>query len=175
MALDVYGLTRQRDVATLNRFLDEYVDRAASADRGDEELMLEPLNVRPGESEGPEGQWEWEPSRTLSHILVRGLAHPRRAFTAYLTCLPVCQQTGIERAILGFTRDDQLVLGLSFDGGQEEADEEARAHELLAHLATAYRCHLGLILLEAPPPLSEAEFRQPTKPPYVVFRTSFDV
>ena len=30
MALDVYGLTRLRDLATLGRFLDEYVDRPAN-------------------------------------------------------------------------------------------------------------------------------------------------
>lgn len=184
MALDVYGLTRQRNASTLNRFLDEYVDRAANADRGDEELMLEPLNAHSDETErqqGAEGQWEWEwePSRTLAHILERGLAYPRRAFTAYLTCLPACHEAGIERAILGFTRDDQLVLGLSVSTGEhmQEDDWEAgetRAHELLAHFADAYRCHLGLILLETPPPSSEAEFQQPSETLPVVFRTSFD-
>lgn len=176
MALDVYGLTRQRDAATLSHFLDEYVDRAANADRGDEELLLVPLDARPEETER---QWKWEvePSLTLAHILERGLAYPRRAFTAYLTCLPACQQAGIERAILGFTRDDQLVLGLSVSISPDEADEEAdeaRAHELLTHLAQAYRCHLGLVLLETPPPLSEAEFRQPAETLRVVFLTRFD-
>src|SRR5690242_9970144 len=105
MALDVYGLTRHRDLATLNRFLDEFVERAANAERGDEEVMLEPLDAHFGAREKPEGQWEWEPARTLAHILERGLAHPRRAFTTYLTCLPACHEMGIERAILGFTRD----------------------------------------------------------------------
>lgn len=172
MALDVYGLTRQRDASTLNRFLDEYVDRAANADRGDEEILLEPLDAHSRETERQEGQGEWESSRTLSHILERGLAYPRRAFTTYLTCLPACHGAGIERAILGFTRDNQLVLGLSVYSGQEEADA-AQAHELLGHFAEAYGCHLGLILPEEPPPLSEAEFRQPRETLHVVFRTSF--
>jgi hypothetical protein len=180
MALDVYGLTRQRDASTLNRFLDEYVDRAGNADRGDEELMLESLAAHSGEMERSEGEhWEWELSRTLSHILERGLAYPRRAFTAYFTCLPACQDVGIERAILGFTRDDQLVLGLSVSTGEHVQEEEweageTRAHELLAHFAEAYQCHLGLILLETPPPLSEAEFRQPSETLRVAFHTSFD-
>src|SRR5262249_29614819 len=127
----------------------------------------------PEERQRPEGQgeWEWEPSRTLAHILERGLAYPRRAFTAYLTCLPTCPETGIERAFLGFTHDDQLVLGLSVNSGQEVVDE-TWAHELLVHLAGAYRCHLGLILLETPP-LSEAEFRQPSETLDVVLRTGF--
>lgn len=179
MALDVYGLTRQRDLATLNCFLDEYVDRAANADRGDEELMLEPLDAHFGETERPEEHWEWEPSRTLAHILERGLAHPRRAFTAYLTCLPTCHEMGIERAILGFTRDDQLVLGLSVSTGEHMLEDEweageTRAHEILAHFAEAYRCHLGLILLECPPPMSEAEFRQPAETLPVNFHASFE-
>ncbi len=38
--LDIYGLTKHRDAATIDKFLDAYVDRAASEDRGDEELML---------------------------------------------------------------------------------------------------------------------------------------
>lgn len=177
MALDVYGLTRQRDASTLNRFLDEHVDRAANADRGDEELNLEPLDWQPEETEA---RYESVPALTLSHILELGLAHPRRAFTAYLICLPACHEVGIERAILGFTRDDQLVLGLSVSTGENmQKDEweagEARAHELLAHFAVAYRCHLGPILLETPPPWSEAEFGQPSEALPVVFHTSFDV
>jgi hypothetical protein len=45
MALDVYGLTQRRDVATVNRFLDEYVDRGAEEDRRGEELAREPLDA----------------------------------------------------------------------------------------------------------------------------------
>ncbi len=174
MALDVYGLTRHRDMATLNRFLDEYVDRAANADRGDEELMLEPLDMP---SAGTQWEWEWEPSLTLSHIVERGLAYPRRAFTSYFSCLPAYHQAGIERVILSFTRDKQLVLGLSVSIGRDEADDEAdeaRANELLVHLAQAYQCHLGLILLEEPPPMSEAEFRQAANTLPVIFFTSYD-
>ncbi len=108
VALDIYGLTKQRDLATLNRFVDEFVDRAANDDRGDEERDLEPVDARPEETQA---RWEWVPSLTLGHILELGLAYPRRAFTAYLKCLPACHDARIERAILGFTRDDQLVLG----------------------------------------------------------------
>jgi hypothetical protein len=152
VALDVYGLTRHRDADTLNRFIREYVDLAANAERGDEELMLEPLDTE-------SGTVEWEPSLTLSHIVERGLAYPRRAFTAYFNCLPSMCQEGIERAILGFTRDDQLVLGLSVYTGEWEADE-VRAKDFLSHLSESYQCHVGLILSETPPPMSEAGFRR---------------
>lgn len=180
MALDVYGLTWHRDVATINRFLDEYVDRAANADRGDEELALEPLDEPAGGADWNRA-WEpdWEPALSLSHIVERGLAYPRRAFTNYFSCLPQYRQAGIERVILAFTRDDQLVLGLSVSLGYnmleaEAVAGEARAHELLAHLATTYNCHLGLILLETPPPHSEAEFRHPPKTLPVHYSASFD-
>jgi hypothetical protein len=152
VALDVYGLTRHRDADTLNRFIQEYVDIAANAERGSEELMLEPLNTE-------SGAIEWEPSLTLSHIVERGLAYPRRAFAAYFSCLPSMCREGIERAILGFTRDDQLVLGLSVHTSEGETDE-MQAKDLLSHLAKSYQCHVGVILLETAPPMSEIAFRR---------------
>lgn len=177
MALDVYGLTRHRDALTLNRFLDEYVDREANADRSAEELALEPLDELPA---GAKWDYEWEPSLTLSHIVRRGLDYPRRAFTNYFSCLPHYRRVGIERVIVSFTRDDQLVLGMSVSTGnmmdESEWDTaEIQARELLAHIATAYQCHLGLILLETPPPRSEAEFRQPGKNLPVNFSAFFAV
>lgn len=152
MSFDIYGLTRFRDLGTINRFLDEYADRAASEDRGGEEIGLEPLNpVLEGDA------WQWEPALTLTHIVERGLAYPRRAFTSYLTS----KRADIERAILSFTRDDQLVLGVSMrsDYSEPEKVEDTRAKQLLSDLAVAYRCHLGLVLLETAPPSSGAEFR----------------
>ena len=77
--LDIYGLTKHRDTATINRFLDTYVDRAKSWARGDEALMMEPLPLTHPET-GEEGAawestpFEWEPALTLSHIIERGLA-----------------------------------------------------------------------------------------------------
>ena len=56
--------------------------------------------------------WEWEPAQTLSHCVERGVAYPRRAFRIYLKP----KSSGIDRAILSFTRDDQLVLQSPFRG-----------------------------------------------------------
>lgn len=148
MSFDIYGLTRFRDRDTINRFLDEYVDRAASEDRNGEEIGLLPLNP---ELEGNE--WQWDPALTLTHIVERGLAYPRRAFTSYLAS----SRPDIERAILSFTSDNQVVFGLSEYSGDFD-DDEARARKLLSDLARSFRCHLGVVLLETPPPSSEAEF-----------------
>lgn len=170
MALDVYGLTRRRDKTTIDRFLDEYVDRAASEDRGDEELRLEPLDTT---ADDEDEQLESEPAHSLSHIIERGLSYPRRAFTAYFTSPMTLQREGIERAIVAFTRDDQLVLRLSIYDGDYDADD-AQAKAILSHLAQVYGCQLGLILIETPPPLSEMEFRTPSSDLWVAYHATFN-
>lgn len=69
--LDINVVSRARDRATLERFLENYVDRATRQDRGDEELMMLPL----GASEEPVGSafWDSEPAEDLNHIVKRGL------------------------------------------------------------------------------------------------------
>lgn len=151
--LDIYGLTKLRDRVTLERFLDEYVDRSASENRRDEELRLEPLMPRKNAT-GVDA-YDWEPSQTLTHIVERGLDYPRRAFTVYLKA----NRRDIDRAILRFTTDDQLVFGLSIDDADAKPENEKRAKMLLRDLAKKYQCHLGLILVEEPPPKNEKEFR----------------
>jgi len=129
--LDIYGLTKHRDALTIDRFLDAYVDRAKSWDRGDEALMMEPLLLTyPGEEDesAEPDTFEWEPALTLSHILERGLASPRRAFTVYL----VPKRADLTRVLLRFTTDDQLVLGIALDDKGADPKNERRARELLS-------------------------------------------
>jgi hypothetical protein len=159
--LDIYALTRHRERATIERFLDEYVDRVASEVRGDEELMLETpeslVEDRTGDlpRASSDAAYEWEPAYTLSHIIERGLDHPRRAFTVYLTA----KDPDMTRVILAFTRDDLLVLGLAIDDEGVQPANELKAKALLARLMVAYHCHAGLIVVEHYPPHSEREFR----------------
>jgi hypothetical protein len=117
---DIYGLTKHCDVATINRFLDAYVDRAASENREDEELMMEPL---PTQSGTDCAAVEWEPALTLSHIIERGLAFPRlikvlaKQERRIVTCN--CSKKGIEissRKVSIYSskeREDQAVCGIS--------------------------------------------------------------
>src|SRR5438552_12649379 len=102
--LDVYVVTRYRDTDTLNRFVELYVDREASDDRGDEELMMLPLDA----IDEPEGsdRWDWEPARDLGHVLRRALDHPRRAFAVYLRP----SNPAYYGVVIGFTTDNQTVL-----------------------------------------------------------------
>jgi hypothetical protein len=172
--LDIYGLTKYRDTTTIDRFLEAYVDRAKSWDRGDEELMMEPLPLPHPETGAENAQWEpdtfeWEPALTLSHIIDRGLASPRRAFTAYLTP----KRGDLTKVILSFTADDQLILGLSIDDEGAKPENERKAKELLAQLVEEYACHLGLILVEQYPPRSEMAFYARAKNPLAIFFSAF--
>ena len=126
--LDIYGLTQHRDAATLDRFLNTYVDQAKNDDRVDEELMMERLPpVPPGTGDDA---FEWEPALTLSHIIERGLAFPRRAFTVYLAA----KQADQPSVVLSFTADNQLILGLAIDDEGAKPENERRARELLEQL-----------------------------------------
>ncbi|HUP27242.1 MAG TPA: hypothetical protein VM409_02320 [Chloroflexia bacterium] len=171
--LDIYGLTKYRNVDIINHFLDKYVDRQASDKREDEDLMLVPLGrtkdttkylwpqVHEYHLEHDQAyreqyyEYDWEPAENLANIVKRGLDYPRRSFTVYLTP----KQEDIQRAILSFTVDNQLILGLSIDDEMELAENKERARRLLSELAEQYRCHLGVIFVEHPPPINEDQFR----------------
>lgn len=150
--LDIYGLTTTRDRPIIQAFLDEYVDQVASDDRGDEDLMLMPLIPRDA---GGLDAYDWEPARSLAHIIERGLDYPRRAFNAYLRS----RREDVDQVILGFTADDMLVLGLSIEDEGAKPENEQRATNLLDELMTSFHCHMGTILVESPPPRSEEGFR----------------
>jgi hypothetical protein len=155
--LDAYILTRHRDAATIGRFLDGYIDRLANEDRADEDLLMETLPIASGATDQPV-TYEWEPALTLSHSVQRGLDYPRRAFPLYLRP----KNPAIDTVIVGFTRDDLLVLGLTIleerlDAADDTAERQAR--QLVHELARDYEGYLGVVLVDDPPPLSEADFR----------------
>jgi hypothetical protein len=147
--LDVYVFSDARDRETLGRFVELYVDRSASEDRGDEELMILRVGSEP---EDPDA-WEWEPARTLTHVLERALDRPPRAFTVYLDT----SDARCDRAILAFTADDRVVFGLSVD---DPLGEDARlqvAQSILLELAGSVFADEGLITCEEPPPITKLD------------------
>ena len=152
--LDIYVLTRDRNRKTLERFVKLYVDRCASQDRQDEELMMLPLAA----TEAPEklDEWDWEPSRDLDHIIDRALDQPRRAFAVYLTP----SEPEHERAIIAFTADDQTVLGVSIDAEDGDDANLDRAKVILHTLADEFGAHSGFLAWEEPPPLSAGRVPQ---------------
>ena len=163
--LDIYGLTRHRNLATITHFLDTYIDRRAYEDLGEGELLMVRLDAPPDAADSE--RYESEPARTLSAAIRRGLDDPPRSFTLYFWS----KQPDIGPVLLGFTTDDQLVLGVSILDVEALPENEERAKQLLDSLLEEFDCHLGLIMVETPPPENEAAFRkQGTDPGTVYFQ-----
>jgi hypothetical protein len=145
--LDVYVVSPARNRKTIESFVNSYVDRSASEDRGDEELMLLALDSSGQPSDGDD--WNWEPSRSLSHIIERGLEFPRRAFSVCLKPLDIT----LVGAILAFDTDNQVIFGLSMDDEGAKAENTERAKVLLHGMAGALGATHGFIAVEEPAPL----------------------
>ena len=167
--LDIYGLTKHRNLNTINDFLDLYVDRLASEVRADEELMILPLDASP-RVENLE-DYDWEPAHTLSNVIERGLAFPARSFSVYLKSKPA----DLDQIILSFTSDNQLILGFSIDDEGASEDNSDRAERLLNELAAKFCCHLGLVMVEQPPPENEEKFLKAAANSFTILSCSFDV
>jgi hypothetical protein len=115
---DIYALAASRNAATLEAFLDAYVDRtmAARAIQG-LELLMEPLGAT-----GPVRNEEWEsvPVESIQQVLDWGPSVPPRTFTTYL---PRCRGV-VKVAILSFTADNQLIVGIAvYDDEHGPADQ----------------------------------------------------
>lgn len=154
---DVWVITSHRSADTLQRFLAGFVDRAVAEDRGDEQLMLLPLDrsttdfvmtssTAPGDIE----RWfketfDSEPAITLTRSIQRGLSRPWRAFSLFN--LP-SSRPDLMTASISFTPDGELVLGV-------EARTREDAVVWLTRLAKEFDADLGIV--SGQPPLSRDE------------------
>jgi hypothetical protein len=145
--LDIYVISPARTRETIECFLGAYVDRAASENRGDEELMMLALDSSGQPSTGDD--WDWEPSKSLTHIVDRGLQFPRRAFSVYLKTL----DASLAGAILAFDVDNQVIFGVSMDDEGAKAENLERAKTVLHEMAQTLGATHGFIGVEEPPPL----------------------
>lgn len=93
--------------------------------------------------------WDWEPSKSLTHIVERGLQFPRRAFSAYLKT----RDTSLTGATLAFDADNQVIFGVSMDDEGAKTENLERAKTLLHEMAQALGGSHGFIAVEEPPPL----------------------
>ncbi len=166
--LNIYAITRHRDLVTLNSFIELHVDRAANEERGDEDLMIRRLDA--SSSQDDESAYEWEPARTLTHILTRALDFPRRAFTIYLNLKP----KDSDGAILSFTADNQVILGLCVNDSDESPQNLQRAKMLLTTIMKQFNCYAGFIASEEPSPIDEVRFMACESKPYVIFVKNTD-
>jgi hypothetical protein len=156
---DVWVITPHRNADTISRFLAGFVDRAAAEDRGDEQLMLNPLVERASvdiatspsttteEIAGWVNEFDWEPALTLTHSIERGLSRPWRAFSLF--GLPSTRRDLMSAAI-EFTSDGELVLGV-------EASTSEEAAAWLERLADEFDADLGLVSIYVPGSRERAE------------------
>ena len=149
-SLDLYVISPERNRETIERFLAIYVDRVASENRGNEELMLVALGASGHPlSDDDWDAYDWAPSKTLTHIVERGLQFPRRAFAVYLKPL----DGSLAGAVLAFDLDNQVIFGLSIDDEGSKSENLGRAKALLHEMAEGFRATRGFIAVEEPPPL----------------------
>ena len=92
---------------------------------------------------------ERELAKTLSHVVSRGLMQPWRAFAVNLKS-KADEFTG---AILAFTVDGRMILGVSVDDSDEDPAKLDRAKALLQQMATDFCADAGFIGVEESPPL----------------------
>ena len=154
---DIYVIVKRRDKNILDTFITSYVDRDASEDRGDEELMILPADATSNDLEFR--KWHWEPAKSLIHSLTRGLVKPYRAFAIYLQA----KDSELDRAIIAFTKDDGIVFGLSLDDADERPENLGRAEELMHQLIQIVGGYAALVQVELPPPLSREDFLEAQK------------
>jgi len=154
--LDVYVISPARNRETIERFLHAYVDRAASEDRGTEELPMVALESsgRPSSDD----LWDWEPSKSLTHIVERALEFSRRAFAAYLKTL----DTSLTGGILAFDVENRVIFRLSIDDEGGKAENLERGKALLDEMAQKLGATHGFIGVEEPPPLRGTKQPPPT-------------
>jgi len=164
--LDIYVSSRRRDRETIERFAARWIDRAASEDRGDEELMMLPLEGDRQTSDAWD-RWDWEPAKTLTHIIDRGLDLPHRAFTTASRS----RDPRVALIHLTFTADGMVVFGVSIldeDGSAEKLD---LGKAVLLEIAGEVGGDAGYVTYEEPPPLT-ASVMPPPDARFVAYRWS---
>ena len=153
ICLDVYVLIHQREEETIEKFLDEYIDRNAQEDRGDEELMILPPD-KFGQQDLKLEDFVWIPAKTLTNSIAKGLEHPSKCFALYFSST----RLDIHQVALKFTYDGKLVLGLSVDDWKQTEKNMELAEQLMDDLMNQFGGKKGMVVLEIPPPDSEAGF-----------------
>lgn len=110
--------------------------------------MVLPLSCEEAEDSLSLADWDWVPVTRLDEIIEFGLAVPCRAFRAYLHSLAPWQQ-----AILVFTTDCRLIVGVSVDDPLNLPGPRAEASQLMMELIQLVGGEHGWVVGEMPPPL----------------------
>ena len=154
--IDIYTLTYQRNKETIENFLSKFTDRQAIEDQKDGELMLLPNGKSRKEVNGLD-DYIWVKALTVTNSIEVGLSDPTNCFTMYLAA----NRPDIDLAILTFTQDGKLILGLSVYEYKDEnstVDNYDLATQLRDEIQKDYSGIASYFGLEASPPDNEREF-----------------
>ena len=149
MFYDIYCLSRGRDAATIERFLQHFCQRA----------QVEPLVNQWLQVWTSDGRFLDEvecPLTTVAEVVAYATAHPTHSFVWY-------QQQAVRAdlysVLLKFTTDAQVVFGLCIAERQVDgSDNLPQAQQLAAELWHVTAAHNSYIAVEYPPASSETEF-----------------
>ncbi len=149
---DVYVLSELRDSEHINQFINTYTDRCSVEDRGNEELMVLPIDVTDEETISLD-DYDWIPAIHIHHVIDIGTGKPTRAFRFYL-------HSGISEIsslALTFTLDHKIIYGITIEIEDEEKSL-VLAEKYLDELYVTYQGIRGGIFYEEPAPLHTTEF-----------------
>lgn len=159
--IDVYVLSTDRDPAGIREFLQSYVDNTRDTYDGREVSAL-PAGYLGQERDLDLKDWDQIPVASCEDIIRVGVGEPPRAFATYFPAKkPLCD------VILGFTRTDEVIFGVSVDDPLNEPEPIAQANALLRRLASQSRATHGWAIHEEPPPL-DPFVQRPWEDPRVV-------
>ena len=113
--IDIYTLTNSRDKQTIETFLSNYTDREAIEDQKDGELMILP-DGKNRKNINSDDEYICTKAISVTNSINIGLSDPKNCFTMYLSS----NKPDIDLAILTFTQDGKLILGLSIFEYQDD-------------------------------------------------------
>ena len=153
-ALNIYVLSRERNLASVDTFINGFCDRTAIEDRKDEEITAVPLGT-PAESVAMD-RYDSESFKAVSvtQSIKFGLDNPTRGFALYY---PSSRQF-LSQTILTFTIDQGIIFGASVI--QPMFTHPERIAVLYLHfIARKYKGIAAGIFAELAPPRTDAHLQ----------------
>ncbi len=166
--IDLYVLTDKRTEATVQKFLNAYVDVERERAKREFELQMAKLNGFTKNSSQEASEYEYKFVDSFDAALEEGFKEPWRAFSLY------CKSSKPELCdtIITFTSDGKLVLGLSVDYADESEIILRQTKKHLLALSGMFETRLGFTAVEYVPPTSEALFIDALNSPSILSKLS---
>ena len=150
---DIYGLSRQRDKKTVEKFLDRFAKREKIENREGQEVIVY-------KNEKYKIEETWTAISTLTEVIDFGLENQNFGFTFYIGDN---LKEGINHIILKFTFDGKMIFGISVEenrigDGEKLIDNYDKALELEKTIAELTNSTKTSIQVEYAPSDDEEEF-----------------